>query len=132
MDKIPKDISHLISRFERDMKNRMDLGEDDGLAFDRCHEVSSVFWGYCCGAGVDAFMLHLTGIKGLDLPGFVAHWIVWLPKHELGIDWTARQFWEESAHPMIIRGRQDLQRLWGYAGWPQHLEGKSHVRTRAS
>jgi hypothetical protein len=130
-----KTIEQACRAFEK--LNRISLGEDPLLAYDRCWEVSLAFSFYCCGMGLDASMLNVCEplVQIRPVPGVqsqldarlvgdsyakwqcIGHTVVWFPKQKLFVDWTARQFWPNYGHPWI-ETKKTLEAHWAGVLWP--------------
>lgn len=124
-----KTVNHLISRFIHDMQWDPLPGEEQRTAFNRCWEMSLAFKAFCLGAKADVCLLHCEGLAKpfvppadksfrLLMPQLQMHWIVWFPRLDVGVDWTARQFWPDADHPLILPNRQAVAELWHGIEWP--------------
>lgn len=108
----------IIDDFRRD--GGIDLGETPAQAHDRCFELAVAFTWFCRGRGLPARLLYLERVndKFVPLPAeltdieraFLNHRVTLVGG--LTVDWTARQFWHDAAHPRIVPLAK-IRKEWG-------------------
>lgn len=103
----------------------LELGETPARAFNRCHEIATAFTWFTLGLGEPVILLHCFSLKleptnkaFNQTPDNISHYLTWFPIEQVGVDFTARQFWPEDPHPLILKGRELAERFKTIA-WPK-------------
>lgn len=110
-------IHRLCEEFAEAAFPNLKLGSTPERAYDRCWELSLAFSWYCKGRGLRALMVRCEEpirkfSEGVETDPVLFHWVVSLPDYGYAVDWTARQFWHDAKHPLLI-DRGCLGLYWG-------------------
>jgi hypothetical protein len=114
-----------IDSFQKAAKDELELGETPARAFNRCFEIAQAFTWFTLGMGEPVIVLACYGLKlpptvpeFTVTPANVSHYLTWFTIEQRAVDFTARQFWTEAAHPAILTGKELAERFTTIA-WPK-------------
>jgi hypothetical protein len=120
-DKITKRLRTLISDFKREARrSHVRLGSTPERAAGMCGVLSDSFTAFARSRGLSVCELIVIGPivptrrivnKISMLVPVMAHCLSWLPRYDVGVDFTARQFWPYCNHPHIWT-RKELKAHW--------------------
>ncbi len=133
-------LSRLLSRKEKDKDLSLPLNEvamspelkkqienfphrenclDPALAQDGTDVYALAFLNQLKGNGINAILLAVDHLLKTPDMGFshwggaenISHYLVYVPKEGIAIDWTARQFWDDIESPMVML-KDEINNIW--------------------